>query len=283
MLKHWRINISNYIVYELWNPIKDLPFYVGYSSKDTRPYHHIAEALQDKSEFKIGANPHKIFTIRQIHKSNLAIGIKIVLITDNKHDAISEEIRLIKYYGRKDVGTGILTNMTDGGDGAGTRIISEKERDSRRSRLKNKSFEEIFGQERADEIKKKISNSRQGVKTGKPAWNTGKTKDNDETVMKMSSSKKGSVPYNKGKKMTDLIPDYINHFTGKTHSDESKQKVSMANKGKCSGEKNPMFGKSAVKGRKWYHDGATQFYLFNDDPKIVNLNLHLGRLKNKIS
>ena len=93
--------MSNYIVYELWNPIKDLPFYVGYSSKDTRPYDHIAEALQDKSECKIGANPHKIFTIRQIHKSNLAIGIKIVLITNNKHDAISEEIRLIKYYGRK--------------------------------------------------------------------------------------------------------------------------------------------------------------------------------------
>ena len=43
--------------------------------------------------------------------------------------------------------------------------------------------------------------------------------------------------------MIDLIPGYINHFTGKTHSEESKQKVSKANKGKCAGEKNPMFGK----------------------------------------
>ena len=275
--------MSNYIVYELWNPIKDLPFYVGYSSKDDRPYDHIVEALQDKSECKKGANPHKIFTIRQIHNINLAVGIKIVLMTDNKHAAISEEIRLIKYYGRKDGGSGILTNMTDGEDGAGTRIWTEEQRLNASQLKSGKSFEELFGPKRADEIKKKISNSRQGIKTGKPAWNTGKTKDNDELLMKMSNSKKGLVPFNKGKKMNELIPGYINHFTGKTHSEESKQKVSMANKGRCAGEKNPMFGKSAVKGRKWYHDGATQFYLFDDDPKIVFLSLHPGRLKNKIN
>lgn len=273
--------MSNYIVYELWNPIKDLPFYVGYSSNNDRPHDHIVEALQDQSEYKKGANPHKIFTIRQIHKNNLAVGIKIVLMTNHKQAAISEEKRLIKSYGRKDNGTGILTNMTDGGDGTGSRIISEKEREDRRLRLQNKSFEEIFGVERADEIKKKISNSRQGIKTGKPAWNTGKTKDNDESLMKMSNSKKGSIPFNKDKKMIDLIPGYINHFTGKTHSEESKQKVSKANKGKCAGEKNPMFGKSAVKGRKWYHDGENQFYLFDNDPKIIDMDLQHGRLKQK--
>ena len=271
--------MSKYYVYELWNTIKNLPFYVGFGKRSTRPKDHIVESLIPGSEHKKGSNPHKIHTIRQIHAAGLSVGIKIVHMTEDKNSAIDEEIRLIKHYGRSDINTGILTNMTDGGEGAGSRVYSEKERQKRRDNRVGKSFDELFGAERSAIARKKISDKRRGIRTGRPSWNTGKTKDTDESVLKISKSRKGIKPINKGKRMKDLIPDYQNHFLGKTHSLESRLKISCANKGRCAGKNNPMFGKSAVKGRKWYHNGVTQFYLFENDSTIIDQNLQPGRIK----
>src|SRR5580692_7723704 len=46
----------------------------------------------------------------------------------SEEDALTAEIFLIAYYGRKDLGTGILRNLTDGGDGVTN--PSEKARQS---------------------------------------------------------------------------------------------------------------------------------------------------------
>ena len=44
---------------------------------------------------------------------------RIVMIEENmlETDALALEIELIAKYGRKDIGTGILRNMTNGGEG----------------------------------------------------------------------------------------------------------------------------------------------------------------------
>ena len=44
--------------------------------------------------------------------------ISILTETLTETEAFSEEIRHIQFYGRKDLGTGILRNLTDGGEGA---------------------------------------------------------------------------------------------------------------------------------------------------------------------
>jgi len=89
-----------------------------------------------------------------------------------------------------------------------------------------------------------------------------------EAKTKISESLKGRPAWNKGLPGT---------WVGKTHSEESKRKMSISKKGQCAGEKNPMFGKSAVAGRKWYNDGVITYYLFPDD--LASTSLTLGRLK----
>lgn len=67
-------------------------------------------------------------------------------------------------------------------------------------------------------------------------------------------------------------------FLNKNHSKESIEKIKKTKieRGTLKGDRHPMFGKSAVKGRKWYYDDNEKtYYLFPSDP--LTANLHLGR------
>lgn len=105
---------------------------------------------------------------------------RIVYLEKNLSEigAIALERRYIRWYGRKDLNTGILINKTDGGDGV--------------SGLKHK-----------EETKRRISNSSKGKQAGaknpmfgKPSWNSGRTKKDDPRLAlvskKVSATKKGT-------------------------------------------------------------------------------------------
>jgi len=68
--------------------------------------------------------------------------------------------------------------------------------------------------------------------------------------------------------------DSDGHFTGRTHTEESKIKMSVSSKGKSTGEKNSQFG------TRWITDGKVSKKIKNSD--IIPEGWHTGRKINRV-
>ena len=82
----------------------------------------------------------------------------IVILEDNLSElgAFAIERRMIAWYGRKDIDTGILLNRTDGGDGTGGYFHSEETKRNM-SKAKSGANHPLYGKERTDAVKDKLS------------------------------------------------------------------------------------------------------------------------------
>ena len=84
----------------------------------------------------------------------------LFLKTDlTEQEALDHETYLIFVYGRKDKGTGILTNLTDGGEG----VSGLKHSIITRNKIKVKRQKQIFTSDVIARRSKSISKGRQGV------------------------------------------------------------------------------------------------------------------------
>lgn len=184
-----------FYLYYLIDPRNSLPFYVGYTKAEkTRLKRHIREVNQLKKHGKCESNNlMKVGVIRQILESGLKPIFDIKDQTENFEEVKKFEIDHIAKYGLRILNTGILTNMTLGGEGSLGKKKSKEELD-RRAATRRERYNGVW---HSEETKKAMSEARKGYKTGKPAWNRGLTKETNSSVATMAEKRLGTVPWNK--------------------------------------------------------------------------------------
>lgn len=203
-------------------------------------YRHIR--LDKKEPFYIGIGTDKYFNRAKSKLKRNNLWNKIVSKTDYEIEIIFEhedykiikekEKEFIALYGRKDLSTGSLSNLTDGGEGALGHVPSLEKRINQSIRQKG-----IKRPEHSIKIKGKKKPNMLGVLAGERNPMFGKN-HTEESKKEMSLSKIGTQAKEKnpmwGKKRPDLIAGNkkrsgINHpFYGKTTSEEVKLKISIA-------------------------------------------------------
>jgi hypothetical protein len=266
------------------------PYYIGKGCKD-RAYaysNHRIKAPKDRA---------RIYII----KNNL---------TEN--EAYEVEKLYILMFGRKDLGTGILRNLSDGGEGpTGYKTTPEQRRKISLSRMGEKH--PLYGVSPSEETREKQRQSLKGkyVKEKNPMY--GKT--HSEEARKAISKRHKGIPKseehrrkiseaNKGKTISEETRKKISEtnklsgnksFLGKKHSEETKKKISESKKGNkyCLGKKlsdetkkkisiatkNRKKSPIGTRGKKYkftYNDGRITI---NTIPELQQLGYHPSALR----
>jgi hypothetical protein len=212
-----------------------------------KEYYTYAYLREDKTPYYIGKGKGRRIYQTIGKPCNKPPKDKIIFLKQNltEEEAFKHEIYMISVFGRKDLGTGILHNRSDGGEGSSNP---------------------------SEETRKKMSEAKKGKK------------HSEETRKKHSENCRGSKNHFYGKYHTEETKEKLKEINiGKNLSEETKLKISKSGVGRIlseetikniseakKGEKNPCYGK------RWWNDGNNNCKLSLECP---GEKWSLGRIK----
>jgi hypothetical protein len=173
-------------------------------------YYTYAYLREDKTPYYIGKGQGKrIYSTKKNIKPPKDKS-RIIFLKKNltEEEAFRHEIYMIAVFGRKDLGTGILHNMTDGGEGISN--LSDETR-KKMSEVKKGENNPNYGKTASEETRKKLSEARKGEKN----HNYGKI-FSEEHRRKLSEAKKGENHHNYGKTLSEETRRKIGEITKDT-------------------------------------------------------------------
>jgi hypothetical protein len=158
----------------------------------------------------------------------------------SEENSFRHEVYMIAVFGRKNLGTGVLLNKTDGGDGISGMIHSEEH--------KRKNSESHRGKVLPEEVKRKIREAGSGSKNpnyGKKWWHN---PDSGETEFSVECPQEGWV---------------------KGQSKEHREKISNSHKGQKRSDSHKENNSKSKVGRRWWHNpesGKTRVLSYDPGP-----------------
>ena len=171
-------------------------------------YYTYAYLREDRTPYYIGKGKEDRIYSKQKNIKPPKDKSRILYLKQNltEEEAFKHEIYMIDVFGRKDLGTGILHNRTDGGEGSSGCIPSEE--------TKRKLSEVNKGRIVSEETRKKISETSKGKTLS------------EEHIKKISEANKGhAVSEETKRKMSEA-------HKGNTLLEEHKRKLSEVRKGR---------------------------------------------------
>lgn len=159
--------MASFYSYLYVDPIHNQPFYVG-KGKGDRAYVHLKKSRNNFVN-------NKINKIRKLGYEPL-VGL---IRTSTEKYAFMLEQGLIKLLGRKDNGTGVLCNLTDGGEGTVNINVSDEHKQKISASMKGV----LLGRPISEEHRQRIKKTKSLKKTG-----TGKWMNNGEVQKKVPLS-----------------------------------------------------------------------------------------------
>ena len=218
------------------------PFYVGKGKNNRYKYH-----LYDK---KLKTKNSKNKLINEIKINNLQPLVLKIYENLNEIDAYEKEKEIIGKIGCIIYNNGPLTNLTRGGDGIYSAIISEKTRKKcsvagKRNGRKGKTNVEYFGLEKANELKRKNSLNKKGKtydilygyekskiirnKQSKSQKGVKKITEEGKQILREYHKNKNVSIETRNKITKSLIGNKRN--LNKKHTQKTKNKISISKKG----------------------------------------------------